>query len=327
MPQVGVDGSKLPRPAKVPGSLKDLFDKSGSGLAYGALTPGMAASFTQQLASYRGQFESQLAAFKGQRKNIGAGFRAQKAAIEQQTVGNIVKAEGQAVERGVLGGSADVKQRVGVLAEGAAATEAARLDKTMALSDIAQQKIQAYNNYILNVAGVDLQKQTALAESIISGYASDMVVAADALAAKDIVRDGNFGSIVKQLGETQLGVPYVYGVKDAYDAFDCSGFTSWIYEKATGKVLPHNANEQMNQLEKVDRSQLQVGDLVFFWFPNSRGIARGNASHVGIYIGKGRMIHASLSGGAIIEADIPWDSMIQGGRAPQDWDLLRYWYG
>ncbi|MEV8318756.1 NlpC/P60 family protein [Streptomyces sp. NPDC059900] len=78
-----------------------------------------------------------------------------------------------------------------------------------------------------------------------------------------------------------LGSPYVWGATGP-DAFDCSGLTQAAYRSA-GVALPRTTYAQIAEGERVPRSQLQPGDLVFFY----QGI-----SHVGIYVGNGQMIHA-----------------------------------
>ncbi|WP_086693945.1 C40 family peptidase [Streptomyces recifensis] len=79
----------------------------------------------------------------------------------------------------------------------------------------------------------------------------------------------------------KLGSPYVWGATGP-DAFDCSGLIQAAYRSA-GISLPRTTYAQINAGRRVSRSQLQPGDLVFFY---------SGISHVGIYVGNGRMIHA-----------------------------------
>ena len=79
----------------------------------------------------------------------------------------------------------------------------------------------------------------------------------------------------------KLGSPYVWGATGP-NAFDCSGLVQAAYRSA-GISLPRTTYAQINAGRRVPRSQLQPGDLVFFY---------SGISHVGIYIGNGRMIHA-----------------------------------
>lgn len=87
-----------------------------------------------------------------------------------------------------------------------------------------------------------------------------------------------------------LGTPYEYGAKDpTKGTIDCSGFTRWAY-KGAGKNIPHGSINQWNGSTKIPESSLQPGDLIFF---NKTFAGRGNqVTHVGIYIGDGKMIHA-----------------------------------
>ena len=85
------------------------------------------------------------------------------------------------------------------------------------------------------------------------------------------------------LGE--LGSPYVHGASGP-SAYDCSGLTMFAYA-AAGISLPHSSRAQFGVGTAVARADLQPGDLVFFYSP---------ISHVGLYIGNGQMVHASVPG-------------------------------
>jgi cell wall-associated NlpC family hydrolase len=84
----------------------------------------------------------------------------------------------------------------------------------------------------------------------------------------------------KALGK--IGSPYRYGAAGP-NAFDCSGLVNWAY-KSSGKSLPRSSSAMSRVGTAVSRSALQPGDLVFFYKP---------VSHVGIYIGNGKIVHAS----------------------------------
>ncbi len=90
-----------------------------------------------------------------------------------------------------------------------------------------------------------------------------------------------------------LGVPYVWGGASP-SGFDCSGLVLYVYAQL-GISLPHSAAAQYYSGTPIDYSQLQPGDLVFFYQP---------ISHVGIYIGGGRMIHAPYPGGVVSIANV-----------------------
>jgi hypothetical protein len=92
-----------------------------------------------------------------------------------------------------------------------------------------------------------------------------------------------------------IGTPYRWGGTSADDGFDCSGFTRHVFELALGLVLPRRSDEQARAagLQPVARDQLEPGDLVFF------NTLRRSFSHVGIYIGDGRFVHAPRRGAAV----------------------------
>ena len=87
-----------------------------------------------------------------------------------------------------------------------------------------------------------------------------------------------------------IGVPYLWGGISANSGFDCSGLTMTVYQ-LNGLDLPRHSRTQYDAGDSIAREDLQKGDLVFF---DTRG--RGKVSHVGIYIGAGRFIHAPSSG-------------------------------
>jgi cell wall-associated NlpC family hydrolase len=86
--------------------------------------------------------------------------------------------------------------------------------------------------------------------------------------------------------QSVIGTQYVWGAADPSVGFDCSGLVMWAYAHA-GISLPHSSTMMAAMLPHVTYSELQPGDLVFFYSP---------VSHVGLYIGGGQMIDAAHSG-------------------------------
>lgn len=84
------------------------------------------------------------------------------------------------------------------------------------------------------------------------------------------------------------GAPYAYGGNDER-GFDCSGFVYRVFLRAVGASLPRTARAQYEFREPIDRGKLQPGDLLFF-------NTTGSISHVGIYEGEGRFVHAASEG-------------------------------
>jgi cell wall-associated NlpC family hydrolase len=108
-----------------------------------------------------------------------------------------------------------------------------------------------------------------------------------------------------------LGVPYRRGGNSAETGFDCSGFVRAIYEQTAGLVLPRRADQQAAATEKIDKSDLKPGDLVFF------NTMRRTFSHVGIYVGNGKFIHAPKPGAQVRVEDMGisyWSTRFDGAR-------------
>ena len=110
-----------------------------------------------------------------------------------------------------------------------------------------------------------------------------------------------------------LGVRYQRGGNTPGSGFDCSGFTRQVFETSLGLVLPRRADEQAKAagLVAVKKDELQPGDLVFF------NTLRRTFSHVGIYLGDGRFIHAPRPGGEVRVDDmrfVYWAKRFTGAR-------------
>ncbi|NML48074.1 C40 family peptidase [Ramlibacter sp. G-1-2-2] len=108
-----------------------------------------------------------------------------------------------------------------------------------------------------------------------------------------------------------LGVPYRRGGSNASTGFDCSGFVKAMYEQTVGLILPRRANEQAAATQKIDRQDLQPGDLVFF------NTMKHAFSHVGIYVGDGKFIHSPKPGAQVRVEDMGvsyWKARFDGAR-------------
>lgn len=92
---------------------------------------------------------------------------------------------------------------------------------------------------------------------------------------------------------------YVYGASGPR-AFDCSGFTMWLYKTVAKRNLSHYSVAQMRQTKRVTKRNLLPGDLLF-WGP-------GGSQHVSMYIGRGKMIGANnpRSGIRVESINAPW---------------------
>ena len=113
-------------------------------------------------------------------------------------------------------------------------------------------------------------------------------------------RDGNVRlreKIVKTAGR-YVGVPYRWGGESPRTGFDCSGLTMVVY-RLNGLNLPRSSRQQWEAGRRIDRSRLQKGDLVFF---ATRGGSK--VSHVGIYTGGNKFLHAPGRGRRIQTASL-----------------------
>ena len=105
---------------------------------------------------------------------------------------------------------------------------------------------------------------------------------------------------------------YTYGGKKLHTGFDCSGLVSFVYQESAGVRLSGSAADMARQTRSIDASQAAPGDLVFF---NTLG---SSFSHVGIYIGDGKFIHAENEKTGVKTSSMKstyWSRRFEGFRA------------
>ena len=90
-----------------------------------------------------------------------------------------------------------------------------------------------------------------------------------------------------------VGIPYKYGGQSPDTGFDCSGLVQYLFNEVWGVALPRRTQEMSRIGSTVDRDELLPGDLVFF------DTLREPYSHVGIYVGNQRFVHAPSTGGRV----------------------------
>ena len=162
------------------------------------------------------------------------------------------------------------------------------LDRMIKERGLVTQMTDQFTQQISNQLGGPLQT----ARNTFGGKASELVIQAMGL----------------------LGVPYKKGGTSEEKGFDCSGFVRYMYEKSVGLVLPRRAEEQAKVTEEINRSELKPGDLVFF------NTLKRTFSHVGIYVGDGKFIHAPRPGKAVRMDDMReayWQKRFNGARRVQ----------
>ena len=117
-----------------------------------------------------------------------------------------------------------------------------------------------------------------------------------------------------------IGVPYRMGGTSAATGFDCSGFVRAIYADSLGKILPRRAEEQAAATDKIEKTDLKPGDLVFF------NTMRRAFSHVGIYMGDGKFIHSPRTGASVRVESMNiayWQRRFDGARRVEVTDDMR----
>lgn len=108
-----------------------------------------------------------------------------------------------------------------------------------------------------------------------------------------------------------VGINYRRGGTNPDTGLDCSGFVQLVYREAVGLVLPRTAHEQSQVGDVVAKNELKPGDLVFF------NTMRRAFSHVGIYLGDNRFLHAPRTGAEVRVEDMRqsyWVKRFDGGR-------------
>ena len=108
-----------------------------------------------------------------------------------------------------------------------------------------------------------------------------------------------------------IGVDYRFGGNSPSSGFDCSGLVRYVFQEVTGVTLPRTSREMSGLGSKIALGELKPGDLVFF---NTRQF---QFSHVGIYLGDSRFIHAPARGGEVEIARLSetyWQKHFDGAR-------------
>ena len=130
----------------------------------------------------------------------------------------------------------------------------------------------------------------------------------------DVVADPKPMSIAEsiELAKKFLGIPYLWGGVSSF-GFDCSGFTQMLV-RARGIIMPRDADQQAawSGVTKVERKDLQAGDLLFF------GDSPKKIVHTGLYIGDGQFIQETTNGHPVVQIsrldDEPWTKFLVACR-------------
>jgi cell wall-associated NlpC family hydrolase len=153
------------------------------------------------------------------------------------------------------------------------------------------------------VAALIAQQQAAEEAAAHAAYLARL--AAQRSVVSNVPANGAAGKAVAA-AESQLGVPYHYGMESPGVGFDCSGLTQWAWGQA-GVGIPRTAAAQYDAITHIPLSAMHPGDLVFW----DEG---GTIGHVAIYIGNGNVIHAPSTGSTVRVQAIWSDGLVGAGR-------------
>jgi len=162
-------------------------------------------------------------------------------------------------------------------------------------SHVASARFDAHDDYVVQVLG------------LAAGYD---------LGAAPSPADAGRGALVVQAVRRYLGVPYVFGGTNPASGLDCSALVQLVY-RDVGVSLPRTAQQQYESTARISEGELQPGDLVFF--AHTYADPHDWITHVGVYVGKGRMVNAPNTGDIVREMAVFggfWGSHYAGaGRA------------
>jgi cell wall-associated NlpC family hydrolase len=170
----------------------------------------------------------------------------------------------------------------------AARTQADADDATLRAQTAADEARRAADE--IGIRKADAEKRIGEAEALLRqlspGELADLNGPAED--APEVLLGTGVGADALRAAATKLGRPYVWGASGP-GSFDCSGLTSWAFKQA-GITLPRSSSAQARVGTPVSWSEMQPGDLVFYYSP---------VSHVGIYAGGGKMLNAPQSGDVV----------------------------
>ncbi|MEW2252749.1 NlpC/P60 family protein [Streptomyces sp. NPDC006975] len=194
--------------------------------------------------------------------------------------------QGQRATKGLIGEmtrtQADLKQYAADASERWRRLEANRKAKEAAKKEITRQIAEAEKLE----SQLEAREKARLAELERQAALKAQTAWLDTGILKDVKTDASAqGKQAVSFATAQIGKPYEWGAEGPA-TFDCSGLTSQAWAHA-GRPIPRTSQEQWRQLQHVDVKDMRPGDLIIYF---------GDASHVGMYVGDGTIVHAPRPG-------------------------------
>ncbi len=255
------------------------------------------AELVAGISAYRDEVETRKAELAAQlvdEKKLAAQAETAKKKVEQQLAANEKALAGKEVEIAQLE-KEEAERQARLAAEARKRAEEAR-KKAEEAKKLAQQQAAAE---AARKAAEEKARQAAEQKQSTSTSTSKSTTTTVAKPKASVPETASSSEVVS-IAMQYLGTPYVWGGSTT-KGFDCSGFVMYVYRKV-GVSLPHSSRLQYGYGRPVARNALQPGDLVFFHNP---------ISHVGIYIGDGKMINAAGTGKGVRIDDV-WASSYYG---------------
>jgi peptidoglycan DL-endopeptidase CwlO len=246
------------------------------------------------------RFEPQLRAiaqsgYTGKTQSRVAAFLTSESAeelVQQMTTLDMIAAHTNTVVAHVAAAQT-AAQQAQAEADAAAATAQAGLDELAAQKSEVEKKVAQYQ---ADFGRLSAAEQAAVTEA---------VAGRSIQAPRNLPMPPGAAGDAIQAALAQVGDRYGHGGTGP-DVFDCSGLTSYAYA-AAGIVLPHSSRAQSQMGTQVSRSELQPGDLVFYYTP---------ISHVALYIGNGLIVHARTYGSPVAVTSVDQRGYRFGVRLP-----------
>lgn len=142
-----------------------------------------------------------------------------------------------------------------------------------------------------NVPGIDQWIPSLSSQAAPAAYAAVV----EAPAAVQAAPAQSNGQAIVDAARSKIGAPYGWGATGP-NAFDCSGLTSWAYTQA-GKDIPRTSQAQAQAGQQVSRADMQPGDIIVYY---------PGATHVGLYVGDGKMVDSLGSGYVVDERPVDY---------------------